>query len=441
VPHVTFIHGTTAGAREALKQAIAAYRGPFEANGSTWHGVNLVALLHRARRLGIRLAGAPQPKAVADAVIATLQRTPEDQRDDWFLPTLAEASLGLDDWSVVEQNVREYVASPRAAAFHIASTLRQFTQIWNLEQDERGRALVDMLRARLAELPDGDLQLSPADVQRLRREPTPSQGQLEAVLGIDRPKTYAWWRTGLDRAVAVASIRQHLGGRIGTGFVVRAGDLGREPADELLVLTNFHVVNEHGATPGIRPEEAAVVFEAGDGAPVHSVAGILWSSPPDRHDGALLRVTPTSSGISPLPIASALPVLDERPRVHVIGHPGGRDLAFSFQDNELLDHEGPPAGLPQIPGVCRVHYRAPTEGGSSGSPVQRPLVAGDRAAPQRGQDRDAAPERRGRHVRGERGHFDAIDRCRDAGGAGRRAGDLTTSGTAVVGDTPVGFIT
>jgi V8-like Glu-specific endopeptidase len=53
----------------------------------------------------------------------------------------------------------------------------------------------------------------------------------------------------------------------------------------------------------------------------------------------------------------------------VIGYPGGRDLAFSFQDNELLDHEGPPAGRPQIPGVCRVHYRAPTEGGSSGSPV------------------------------------------------------------------------
>jgi V8-like Glu-specific endopeptidase len=56
-------------------------------------------------------------------------------------------------------------------------------------------------------------------------------------------------------------------------------------------------------------------------------------------------------------------------RVYIIGHPGGRDLAFSFQDNELLDHEGPPAGRPQIPDVWRLHYRAPTEGGSSGSPV------------------------------------------------------------------------
>ena len=70
-----------------------------------------------------------------------------------------------------------------------------------------------------------------------------------------------------------------------------------------------------------------------------------------------------------MPIARALPLLDEGPRVYVIGHPGGRELAFSFQDNELIDHEGPPAGKPPIAGVCRVHYRAPTEGGSSGSPV------------------------------------------------------------------------
>jgi hypothetical protein len=74
-------------------------------------------------------------------------------------------------------------------------------------------------------------------------------------------------------------------------------------------------------------------------------------------------------GIDPLPIARALPAMEEGVRVYIIGHPGGRDLAFSFQDNHLLDHEGPPKGRPQIPGVCRVHYHAPTEGGSSGSPV------------------------------------------------------------------------
>ena len=49
-----------------------------------------------------------------------------------------------------------------------------------------------------------------------------------------------------------------------------------------------------------------------------------------------------------LPVS--LPVVTDNPRVYVIGHPGGRELAFSFQDNELLDHEGPPSGVPHIPG-------------------------------------------------------------------------------------------
>ena len=173
----------------------------------------------------------------------------------------------------------------------------------------------------------------------------------------------------MDSALSVGAIRARLGQRVGTGFLVRARDLGREPPDELLVLTNFHVVNEHGASPGIRPVDAEVVFEAVDGNRAYLVESIVWSSSEARHDASLLRLAETVTGIAPLPIARVLPVVTDNPRVYVIGHPGGRELAFSFQDNELLDHEGPPSGVPHIPGVSRVHYRAPTEGGSSGSPV------------------------------------------------------------------------
>ena len=112
-----------------------------------------------------------------------------------------------------------------------------------------------------------------------------------------------------------------------------------------------------------------MVFEAVEPNQVYLVDRIVWSSPDDRHDATLLRLQPPVTGITPLPVAKSLPALEKTARVYIIGHPGGRDLAFSFQDNELLDHEGPAAGKPQIPGVCRAHYRAPTEGGSSGSPV------------------------------------------------------------------------
>jgi hypothetical protein len=363
---------TSPGAREALKQAIAAYRKPFEDNpaANTWHGVNLVALLDRARRLGLKIAPDLRPKELAGQVVAALEATPEASRDDWFLPTLAEASLGLKDWDAVERNVRAYAADENARPFLIASTLRQFTEVWDLEaMDDRGRGLVATLRARLLQLPGGELEMAPDELQRLRAQPSPDHAQLEAVLGNLGPQTYKWWKTGLDRALAVAAIRQRLGSRLGTGFLVRAADLGLEPGEELLVMTNFHVVNEHGASPGVKPEDAEVVFEAADLDRVHLVDRIVWSSPIDRHDATLLRLQSAVTGIEPLPVAKSLPALEETARVYIIGHPGGRDLAFSFQDNELLDHEGPTAGKPQIPGVCRIHYRAPTEGGSSGSPV------------------------------------------------------------------------
>jgi tetratricopeptide (TPR) repeat protein len=362
---------TSDGAREALKKAIDTYRGPYEQDrGRTWHGVNLLALLTRARALGTRVAADLDPQTVAVDLVATLQNTPAEERDKWFLPTLAEASLGLHDWDVIDRNIKQYVAAPDAKAFQIASTLRQFTEVWDLEnRDDRGRALVDMLRARLMDLPGGGLQLAPAEVQRLRKQQPPPEGKLEAVLGPNGAKTYSWWKTGIERAAAVAAIRQKMGSRIGTGFLVRAADIGREPADELLVLTNFHVVNAAGALEGIRPEEAEVVFEAADASTVYQVVELLWSSTPDKHDASLLRLNKPVAGIAPMPIAGTLPIVDDMARVYIIGHPGGRDLSFSFQDNELLDHEGPPLGKPGIESVCRVHYRAPTEGGSSGSPV------------------------------------------------------------------------
>jgi hypothetical protein len=362
---------TSASAVAALKQAIAIYRKPFDDNpANTWHGVNLLALITRARGLGVKVAKDLQPDAVARKVIDALNGVPLEKRDEWHLPTLAEASLGLNEWSAVEAALKKYVADPNVPSFLIASTLRQFTQVWDIEGiDDRGRALAEILRARLLEVSSGQLTLSPEALQHARSQPDPPAGQLEAVLGQFGTKSWRWYKTGLDRAAAVCSIRAKLGTRMGTGWLVRAGSLGRTPEDELLVVTNFHVVNEQGAHNGIAPDAAEIVFEAVDEAKVYTVKEIIWSSPPARHDCTLLRLAEPVLGITPLPVAKSLPVIEKAAHVYVIGHPGGRELAFSLQDNELLDHEGPPAGKPAIDGVWRVHYRAPTEGGSSGSPV------------------------------------------------------------------------
>jgi V8-like Glu-specific endopeptidase len=60
----------------------------------------------------------------------------------------------------------------------------------------------------------------------------------------------------------------------------------------------------------------------------------------------------------PMPMAKKLPLKDKDQRIYVIGHPRGGKISFSLYDNLLLDHDIP-----------KIHYRSPTQGGSSGSPV------------------------------------------------------------------------
>ena len=119
-----------------------------------------------------------------------------------------------------------FVADDHAQAFQIASTLRQFTQVWDVGAiDERGLGLVDILRARLLQVSGGELTLRPAALQRARDAAGARHGQLEAVLGEFGAKTFRWWKTGLERASAVCAIRSKVGDRVGTGWLVRAGSL------------------------------------------------------------------------------------------------------------------------------------------------------------------------------------------------------------------------
>ena len=193
-------------------------------------GVNLLALVSRARREGWdEIAPAIDPAKLARQLQATLEAIPLKARDDWHLPTLAEVTLGLTlatgDVDPVETLLRQYIADPQAKAFQVASTLRQFVEVWGLETLtartpgialkgaalQRARALVDVLRARLLQLSGGELVLPAAKAQP-RRLPAsgskteaidePPAGQLEAVLGVDGPQTYRWWRAGVAKWAA-----------------------------------------------------------------------------------------------------------------------------------------------------------------------------------------------------------------------------------------------
>lgn len=186
------------------------------------------------------------------------------------------------------------------------------------------------------------------------------RGHLEKVLGNERYQSLTWYRNGLARCRAVARIQTSNDDGIGTGFLAAGTDLHPD-LSPLVLVTNGHVVPEE-----LGPEDAVVVFhglEADPGEATHfRVARQCWYTPSRGAglDTTVLELNGYPVDVAPIPGARSLPrkPLKNR-RAYVIGHPRGlAQPQFSLQDNILLDYDD------------RVlHYRSPTEGGSSGSPV------------------------------------------------------------------------
>jgi S1-C subfamily serine protease len=362
---------TSERARIALANAIREYTLPYKASPvkNVWQGVNLLALGNFAQAQGLPFGAVIDPERLARDIVSSLAAKPESERDNWYYGSLAEAYLALNDLDAVERNINAYVRDPKTTAFMLGGTLRQFADLWLLERKgERERGIVQSLRAALMKTQDFDFQLSPQQLQRAFGD-KPADEQLESILGPDGPKTYKWFQLGLECGRAVGVICQGELARIGSGFLVRGGDFRAVWGDELLVVTNAHVVSDDPKDRAIPPEEACIKFEAIDTNKNYGVDRILWNSGKDALDAVILRLKEPVTDIAPLRHTLRLPLLDGKQRVYVIGYPGGGELSISFQDNLLLDHEGPPDGTPADQSVCHLQYRAPTEKGSSGSPV------------------------------------------------------------------------
>jgi hypothetical protein len=175
------------------------------------------------------------------------------------------------------------------------------------------------------------------------------------VFGKERFTNVRWFKTALDRCRAVARVEDDMGEGIGTGFLVEGPAL--HPSLPLVLLTNAHVIPE-----GIRPEDATVAFRgledfSGTGVSVQRVA---WSSPAKELGATIVELVRSPDGELTCPLARRCHRSTSIPESastssDTLGRP---DLRLSILDNHLLMFN-----------EIRVHYRAPTETGSSGSPV------------------------------------------------------------------------
>lgn len=358
--------------RRHLRAAIQAYYDAYrEDTDRLWHGINAVAVLAAARPEGIETAGLPALEAIAEDILAVIARREKAAplEDVWDLATAAEACLALGRTNEALGWAMRFATAPqeKVGAFELGSFLRQLTEVWQLREDEApGSLLLPYLRSQLLAREGGRVTL-PVDEAKSSIQRGPDRN-LQQLLGTASGRTYRWYITGVGRCRPIGKVaRRSDGWAKGTGFIVRGGDFHPSLGEERLLLTNAHVISDapevvarHNPLP---PDEAEVTFELlarRKGATTrHAVAAVLWTSPPEDLDATLVRLDPAPPSVKVYPIAPPpLPEPDGARRIFVIGHPAGRSLEISFEDNLLLDCEDP-----------KLHYRTPTEGGSSGSPT------------------------------------------------------------------------
>jgi hypothetical protein len=353
-------------ARQNLQRSFDEYAKCYNADpkANTWHGNNMVALLARATRDGIALQGATDFKVLAQQILDTLDEKEGSATEGlpaFDVATQMESYVALGQCTDATRVAQRYVTANGVDDFEISSTLRQLLEVWQLKNNEPcGDTLLPILRAAKLDKEGGGLAISAQEAREDLRKLQDSPQKLEKQFGPDGLQTLCWYKNGLLRAAAVCRIESADSRGVGTGWLMQSKDLFPNQPARPIVVTNAHVVSKT-VPNSLRPPDVWCNFTLLEKR--IQMKSIVWSSEETTQwDATFLELADGLIGdpllLSPLPLQMAEPA----PRLYIIGHPGGRDLEFSLNDNYLI------ACNPQ-----KLHYRTPTEEGSSGSPVFDPV--------------------------------------------------------------------
>jgi V8-like Glu-specific endopeptidase len=351
-----------------------------DSNDWFWHAINAIALAARESEANVtpasRATPVPRPENVRDKMIALYRQTPDDP---WVPATASEACLALDECDAAELWLYRFLHHKDVQPFNVQSYDRQLREIWRGNPTGGGARCADRLARIMAQhliRTQAQFSISPTAIPALKKaldESTTPEDLEKNFLG---ESTFSVANVK-DMLAACSSIgcvtNGPAGARLGTGFLIAGERLGLESTGPVFI-TNAHVISAT-VPKAVLPERARVTFEIESelaGAAIeYAVDETVFTSPPTdlgiSDQGALdvsvvtlKPVGKTAAHLTSLTMANSLPVIENKARAYVIGYPLGGGLQISLYDSLLLD----------IDDARRlVHYRTPTDPGSSGSPV------------------------------------------------------------------------
>lgn len=350
-----------------LVQAFDRYCLGYAASKETsyWLAINAIALLARAERDGV---ACPSGRSSAQRAARLLRKMPAALGDDvWLMATMSELCLALGKMNDAELWLYRLMHLPGCDAFVLNSFARQLKEIWGGRALDGGNSGADRLASIVAKHQMSRFAVLAFDPPKTRH----AQDELELNFSGAGSFSIDALTQILQACSAIGCVCNKAGCRLGTGFLVEASTLGLEHRGKVFV-TNAHVLSNE-VEGALRPAEGLVSFEMAciEGKPVfHKIEKILFTSPPgslgqacspcENLDVTVVQLEQGPSDCAGLSLSAYLPIVDGDAKAYVIGHPRGSGLQVSVHDSELL----------AVDEASRLlHYRTPTDPGSSGSPV------------------------------------------------------------------------
>ena len=180
-----------------------------------------------------------------------------------------------------------------------------------------------------------------------------------------RTRPIQWLKLGAECGKMAGRVR--IGSFLGSGFVIDGRVVGEAYAGLPLFFTARHVIPGEFRT---LPRDVTIGFDALTDDPQGGSAGVerlLATSPARELNYSVVLLDRWPGQVSPVNLCPRPPIAGDS--IFILGFPGGRGLEVSLDDNEVLA-SSEPRTRPALTNPDDVlMYRAPTEGGSSGSAV------------------------------------------------------------------------
>lgn len=374
-----------------LELSIGYYEKGFPLD-APWHGANLVALVSFSERAGIKVGHSVSSKEWSEKLIKKLGERDEEYWSPWEFAAASEAYLARNNSNAAKRYIKKYWRSANNP-FMLAGTERQLRTLWHpfntTERQELITNLATNLEAFRLSMVGTSETYTPHQLAELASRMNEASGIAEAVHGTEPAIPLNRILRLLKIASRVCRIADPDSGKSGTAFLVNGEDLCEKLTGQKVLLTNNHVLHDMSRSDPVLADEsyegsmnvkrAVAEFHYWGGKEeieIFPLSKVIYSSPRNLLDFSVVTFESEPVNVNginlndekePFPPENLVSA-KQRGKVFVIGHPEGKDLSFSVADNEVVDHELTNK-TPRINGLRRIHYRAPTQPGSSGSPV------------------------------------------------------------------------